>query len=234
MSDATHVNDKRLLRAIDGEMTPAEHAEFDAHLVRCEACLERYEALAEFSNEIEKAIDATPVQAPRSAREQLIEALAGDRIKTPVSSGRQGWWWAPAAIAASAALLFFALRAPKEITPKQEVATHQVQANPAPVVTPLPQDVQQPARSKPILQNSTHQQIAGHATTSAFIRLPYVDAAQPIQTAGLLRVQMKLSMLANAGVIRMMPGASDGPVQADVLLGLDGQPYAIRLVSASQ
>src|SRR6476646_6657054 len=71
MSDVTHVNDRQLARAIDGEMTTEEHAEFEAHLVRCETCLERWEALAGFWNEIERAIDTTPVKAPRGAREQL-------------------------------------------------------------------------------------------------------------------------------------------------------------------
>jgi hypothetical protein len=242
MSDVTHVTDRHLARAIDGEMTAEEHAEFEAHLVRCDACLERWEALAEFWNEIERAIDTTPVKAPRGAREQLVEALAGERTNTPARAARRipGWYWA-AAIAATAAILFFASREPKQAAPKQDVARHQIEANPAPVATRLPdspalpaQDSGQPARRKAARNEGSRQQTAGNAETSAFIRLPYVDAAQPMQTAGLVRVQMRLSMLANAGVIRMMPGASDGPVQADVLLGLDGQPYAIRLVSASQ
>jgi hypothetical protein len=45
---------------------------------------------------------------------------------------------------------------------------------------------------------------------------------------------MQLSMLAHAGVIQMSPGAPDAPVEADLLLGIDGQPYAVRLVSAHQ
>ena len=242
MSDVTHVNDRQLLRAIDGEMTPVEHAEFEAHLARCETCLERWEALAEFWNEIERTIEATPVEAPRGAREQLVEALVGGKANTAARAGRRisSWYWA-AAIAATAAILFFALREPKQAAPKQVAGRQQAQADSAPVATPHPdapalraQDSRQRARPKTVRNSGTRHQTAGDTETSAFIRLPYVDATQPMQTAGLVRVQMKLSMLANAGVIRMMPGASDGPVQADVLLGLDGQPYAIRLVSASQ
>lgn len=242
MSDVTHVNDRQLARAIDGEMTTEEHAEFEAHLVRCETCLERWEALAGFWNEIERAIDTTPVKAPRGAREQLVEVLASDRTNVSARAGRRipGWRWT-AAIAATGAILFFATREPKQAAPKQDVAKHQIEAGPAPVSTRLSEspalsarDIERPARRKAVRNDARRQATAGDVETSAFIRLPYVDAAQPMQTAGLVRVQMKLSMLANAGVIRMMPGASDGPVQADVLLGLDGQPYAIRLVSASQ
>src|SRR6185437_6823034 len=113
MSDVTHVNDRQLLRAIDGEMTPVEHAEFETHLARCETCLERWEALAEVWNEIERTIEATPVEAPRGAREQLVEALADGKASTAARAGRRisSWYWA-AAIAATAAILFFALREP--------------------------------------------------------------------------------------------------------------------------
>jgi len=242
MSDVTHLNDRQLLRAIGGEMTPVEHVELEAHLARCETCLERWDALAEFWSEVEKTICATPVEAPRGAREQLVEALAGERGDTSVNPGRRwrGWYWA-AAMAASAAVLFFALSGSKQATPHQDVARQRVQADPTPAASSVPdrpalpaQDSQRQARPKTARNSGSRQKAAGNAETSAFIRLPYADATQPMQTAGLVRVQMKLSMLANAGVIQMMPGASDGPVQADVLLGFDGQPYAIRLVSASQ
>ena len=239
MSDLTHVSDGQLVRAIDGEMTAAEHAEFEAHLVRCDACLERYEALAEFSNEIERAIDATPVQAPRGAREQLVEKLAGEQVTAAVAVRRiPRWWWAPA-IAASAALLFFALLEPKQPAPRRDVARHEVRADMAVEPAPVAEARAFPVRKSPRTQRKAAHasgnlpQIAGNGETS-FIPLPYVDAAQPMPPAGLVRVQMRLSMLANAGVIRMMPGASDEPVQADLLLGPGGQPYAVRLVSASQ
>jgi hypothetical protein len=240
MTDGTHVNDGQLVRAIDGEMSAAEHAEFEAHLVRCDACLERYETLAELSNEIERAIDATAVQAPRGAREQLVKKLAGEQVTAVIPQPALSRWWWAAAVAASAAVLYVALGAPKQAAfkPDAGVAQHDMQAQPAPpMVEKAPavpaKEFQQPNRTV-ARASGRNQHVAESADTSAFIRLPYVDAAEPMQAAGLVRVQMKLSMLANAGVIRMMPGASDAPVQADLLLGLDGQPYAIRLVSASQ
>jgi hypothetical protein len=42
---------------------------------------------------------------------------------------------------------------------------------------------------------------------------------------------MRLSSLTNAGVIHVVPGTPDNWVQADVLLGIDGEPSGIRLVS---
>ena len=91
MSDVTHVNDRQLARAIDGEMTPEEHAEFEAHLVRWKTCLEPWEALARFWNEIERTIETTPVKAPRGAREQLVEgSSAKRRMRLRVGSANTG------------------------------------------------------------------------------------------------------------------------------------------------
>jgi hypothetical protein len=68
---------------------------------------------------------------------------------------------------------------------------------------------------------------------NAFIRLPYSDPSLPINPADIVRVEIPLSALANTGIIRAQPGTADALVKADVLLGLDGQPSAIRLVSAT-
>jgi hypothetical protein len=65
---------------------------------------------------------------------------------------------------------------------------------------------------------------------NGFIRLPYSDPSLPIDSSDVVRVQLRLSALANSGVVRALPGAGDPLVQADVLLGLDGQPSAIRIL----
>jgi hypothetical protein len=62
--------------------------------------------------------------------------------------------------------------------------------------------------------------------------LPYSDPSLPINTADIVRVEIPLSALASSGIIRTQPGTADALVKADVLLGMDGQPSAIRLVSA--
>lgn len=242
MSEVIHLTDEQLVRAIDGEITAIEQADIDAHLVRCEACLERWEATAEFSNEVERAIDATAVRAPRGARERLMEAMESERANAAIRPGRRvhAWWWAAAA-AASIAIILFALHGPGRTAPKQEAARVHKQGNPSPAATrtedsgsPAAAPVPERASRKELRAGSKPRQGAGDPSPSAFLRLPYTDAELPMQAAGLVRVRMQLSMLANAGVIHMSPGAPDAPVEADVLLGIDGQPYAIRLVSAGQ
>jgi hypothetical protein len=248
MSETRHLTEAQLVRALDGEVTVIEQAEIDEHLVRCEACLERYEALAEFSSEIETAINATAVRPPRDARERLVDAMQANRkivAARPRGLGH-AWWWAAAA-AAVLAVAFIALRGP-EPAPKQEIAKTQEPASKVEqsvvgqgrALRRVPRPALQisnnfaAARPRGARRPKARSTNAAEASASGFMRLPYADAAQPMQTAGLVRVRMQLSMLARAGVIQMSPGAPDAPVEADLLLGIDGQPYAVRLVSANK
>jgi len=48
-----------------------------------------------------------------------------------------------------------------------------------------------------------------------------------------LRVRVRLSALTEAGVVTASPATDDPWVQADVLLGADGEPRGIRLLQAS-
>jgi hypothetical protein len=238
MSETRHLTDEELVRTLDGELTVFERAKIDEHLVRCELCLERYEALAEFSSDIEMAINGTAVRPPRDSRERLIAAMESGTATSaaPARGRRRAWQWSAAA-AASVAIASLALYRPQP-TPKQEDASVQeVQSRSS---APAPTQVEAPAapaqREVPssFRAASKGTKTAAEANTSGFMRLPYADTALPMQTAGLVRVRMQLSMLARAGVIQMSPGAPDAPVEADLLLGIDGQPYAVRLVSANK
>ena len=42
-----------LMGLIDGELTPEETGEVDAHLIKCSSCREEYEQLRETANKIE-------------------------------------------------------------------------------------------------------------------------------------------------------------------------------------
>jgi hypothetical protein len=254
MNETRHLTDSELVRTLDGELTVIERAEIDEHLIRCESCLERYEALADFSSEIETAINGTAVRPPRDARERLIAALESSAAaNTPHPRGTMRVWWWAAAAAAAAVIVFLTFYRP-QLTTKEQLAITQEQpsATPAPVQVedsdlghlrtsrhaPRPAlqtpDKLTTARSKGTRTPKSRAASAAQASTSEFMRLPYADAALPVQAAGLVRVRMQLSMLAHAGVIQMSPGAPDAPVEADLLLGIDGQPYAVRLVSAHQ
>ena len=59
-----------------------------------------------------------------------------------------------------------------------------------------------------------------------FLSLPYSDRALPLDQAMILQVEMPRAALVSAGV--PVPVSGD-PVAAEVILGIDGLPRAIRL-----
>lgn len=237
MSDAKHLTEDQLIRAIDSETTPAEKASVETHLAQCDLCVERYESMVDFSNELEKVVEATAVHVPHGARERLVSALAQAAPVTPFRSGRLPHAWQWVAVAASALVLLFVLGRRQPTAPEAGRIVRPQQPLPAVAPASTPVQPMTPARvSRSTAPKKPRPQMGPRRALPipeqpAFVPLPYLDNGEPVQTAGVVRVEMKLSMLANAGVIRIMPGASDVPVQADLLLGLDGQPYAIRLVS---
>lgn len=248
MNDVTHVTERQMLCALDGEMPAVERAGFDAHLSCCEACLDQYEALAELSNEIQRMVTASAADIPRSAREDLIRAMAAETAAPHRVLPRYGWRWPAAAAIAAALVLSFVLWGGKHrVQPAASPEGRQQLATKTATQLPSVHDnhASAPESANPIALVNTHhlkQPQAGRlggqrvntVQSSPFLPLPYTYASLPVQEAGLVRVRMQLSMLANAGVIRMAPGAPDAPVEADLLMGIDGQPYAVRLVSASQ
>lgn len=63
----------------------------------------------------------------------------------------------------------------------------------------------------------------------AFIALPYAQSGVPLESAVVIRVRMGRSQLSSFG-LPALSGMSAGTVQADLLVGQDGVPRAIRLV----
>jgi hypothetical protein len=67
---------------------------------------------------------------------------------------------------------------------------------------------------------------------AAFIALPGAASLPPIESGSIVRMDLELSSLAAFGVdISAARGRS--PVQADLLIGQDGEPRAIRVVNSS-
>ena len=62
-----------------------------------------------------------------------------------------------------------------------------------------------------------------------FIALPYADSGVPMESAVVIRVRMRSSELASMGVALSAQPAS-AKISADLLVGQDGVPRAVRLV----
>jgi hypothetical protein len=65
-----------------------------------------------------------------------------------------------------------------------------------------------------------------------FVALPGAASLPQFESGSIVRVDLPLSSLAAYGVDISTSGGK-GPVKADVLVGQDGEPRAIRLVSRS-
>lgn len=248
MSDSTHLTADQLTRAVDGELDAAAQTAVETHLAGCVLCLEAYDRLIELSAAVAHSLEAVPVTVPGDAREQLAAALQ-DSPAAPArvrKHARREWAaWAVAAAVLLGAVLLVA-RYKVSSTPDRPPAVKRVSRESPPAVesrTPKQEPGQAPPsyssssrRSRPhSRQKSSEQKFANDEdglnvrTASQFTRLPYSDPALPIQASDVVHVRLRVSTLANAGIIRVAPNIADGWVQADVLMGIDGEPAAIRL-----
>jgi hypothetical protein len=73
--------------------------------------------------------------------------------------------------------------------------------------------------------------VAPPAQAVGFVPLPGTSALPRFESGEIIRLELSLASLPAYGVDISGAGV-DRPVQADVLVGQDGQPRAIRLVAA--
>jgi hypothetical protein len=233
MKNATHLTQEEMVQSIDGELEASEQVELEIHLANCEQCLNQYERLAELSETLRHVMETASVSVPAQARSRLAASIEGSRndigIRRPV-------FWKLAALAAGLVVLLLLIvqqtpRAVQKTVTKAmapPTASHSEGENALPVHSEAP-DVRSPRRRLPA-QTARRVEARSSPVEGAFIRLPYSDPSLPLQTSDVVHVEMRLSSLANAGIISAVPGPGDPTVRADLLLGLDGQPSAIRLV----
>ncbi|HXE14406.1 MAG TPA: zf-HC2 domain-containing protein [Bryobacteraceae bacterium] len=226
MKNLAHLTYEEMVRLIDSEIDTAAQARVETHLANCAECLKRYEDLAEFSETLSHAIETIPVAVPAAAHQRLEAAMEQRAGITPMRPIR---WWQWAAVAAGLVVTLFLLHSRRSSFVRVEPAAP-ANTEPAPVVAKS-----NPVEARPVSPVAVHHKPRQQSSNldNAFIRLPYSDPSLPINTADVIRVEIPLSALASSGVIRTQPGTADALVKADVLLGLDGQPSAIRLVSAT-
>jgi hypothetical protein len=74
--------------------------------------------------------------------------------------------------------------------------------------------------------------VAPAAPPSAFVALPGAASLPRFESGSIVRIDLPLSSLAAYGIDISAAGRT-GPVPADVLVGQDGEPRAIRLVKSS-
>jgi len=228
---------------VDGELEPAERDAMVGHLADCERCRAQAAVAARRRDRVGSLIAALGPDGaadPDHARSALTRFHA--RVSAQPTRARLGglaprtWATAGASIAAAiciAATLHVISGARPPAAPRRAAfpAAPQVPVQTAPDAAPIrtqasiPSPVERPAR--PSVRGTVR-----HATPGGRYVLISNDVRPP--DMGMV-VRMKLPLSALAGGSGDADGnGTFGEILADVLVGQDGRPYAVRLVSRTR
>ncbi len=217
MTHAVHLSEDLIARAVDDELTPAERLFAERHLAMCAACRQKRREWAEVAERVQDLVLEHEPVVPANARQRLMSVL---EHRGPVHSvlvrQEAPAWWKWGGVAALAASLAFAFSLPP------------VRAHLGQLWNPVGHSAQTATTN-----SAANQQVMDEPERS-FIPLPYSGVALAEGEEEIVRVQMPVSALANEGIIPPGAYAENSWVDADLLLGLDGQPQGIRLVNAAE
>ncbi len=208
MKSSDHLDNGLLIQFLDGELAGAsEFARVRTHLSTCALCRQTRDEFARLSSEIENVARTVPVTALPEARAKLSRALlhkegAESKWQNPAKTMRRFGWGM--AIAASLALGI--------------------------LLAPLLRQGVQPGRLPTAQSKIASLEVDGEN----FIAVPYSNPDLPLNAPRIVEMQVPISSLAAAGIY-LQPaanGSEDRTVTADVLLGMDGQPLGVHLLSA--
>jgi anti-sigma factor RsiW len=199
-----------LVRWVDKELSQEEELLVGTHLAECAACRLDYAEIANVSLGIERAVMGVAVAEHSGDREDLAARMRKADLLKPIRQApervmrRFGWGMAIAAMLALGIVL----------APKQKALLNE---------------------GSPALETTAAVASAIEVDGESFIALPYSNPDLPANAPRIVQMQVPVSSLADIG-IAMEPVANQGlnqdrSVLADVLLGADGQPLGVHVVS---
>ena len=160
-------------------------------------------------------------EANLQASPRVEKALLREFRDQKAAVARRRFQWQVAVLGAAAAtILAIGLVLHQRLAPKGGNNVAQQSPQVAPIVAPRNTQIQQAAQSQ--ASNSEY--------AADFVSLPYADDPSTLDDGAVVRVNLSRSALAALG----MPVADTGDAEtipADLVLGEDGTPEAIRLVS---
>jgi anti-sigma factor RsiW len=203
-----HLADDLLVRAMDDELFPSESAYVELHLSHCDGCRQRYQDLNLLSGRIEALAASIAPLPPAYGRVFLERKL--DTVSPQVASAahakvmrRFGW-----GMAVAATLAIGIIFAPGKLD------------NPKAVADPI---------------SSRRSIETFDVNGETFVALPYSNSDLPVSSSHIVEMQVPMSSLTDAGVafesISSQQTAVDHSVLADVLIGMDGQPLGVHVLS---
>lgn len=213
-----HLPNELLVRAMDDELTGTEALQVERHLSTCDRCRNQQSELRQVSDDFESFLQSREIrqlaEVGTSGREALVRQLEKPAAGAAVISTHNTLARFGLGLAAAAALALGISYAPFRGTPAGTVG-----------------------RSA---QKAANQEIASvspfEVNGETFVYLPYSNPDLPLGGSHVVQMEVPIASLADAGVM-VAPTASrivqpDQAVLADVLLGIDGQPIGVHVLSS--
>jgi hypothetical protein len=227
----------------------------------CPSCASEYARQRELTRALQAlAAEAQEWTAPAGMEQRLLAELAAQRGTRPAREARPaaGRWRYVLATAAMVTLAVWGIKeageggrpgtAPAVIDPSRQasptttprpaapLAANPRTANPRPE-NPRPESPRTASRpSTPAvaseLETQASRTIPVAATPVEFMSIPGAIGLPDLESGTVLRMELPLAVLPEYG-LQIPPDAARTSVEADVLVGQDGQPRAIRLVGAT-
>lgn len=203
-----HIPNDVLISAIDDELSSSEAARVDLHLSECDECKGRYQQFRALSVRVETWASDVVTRSSPAARELLERRLDAQQpvlVVGPAGKVLRRFSWG---MAIAATLALGVLFAPGRNHTSTSIPT---------------------GGSMPFTLNTFE------VNGETFVALPYSNPDLPVSTSHVVQMQVPISSLTDAGValepISTQEVALDHSVLADVLVGMDGQPLGVHVLS---
>jgi hypothetical protein len=230
-----------------GVMIPSAAARAaEGHLTTCSACADELRRQRELTLTLEALAAGTPgCPAPDAVEERLLRMFDGGHagpVAPQVTRRRPFHAWPVAAAAAIATLLVWAW--PREQTdpdvatavrneqaPEREVRTalHAAPEVAAPSGSAVKAGIGEGRRSRPGRDGRRPSNPGRPAPELEFVPLPGASGLPAFESGSIVRVELPIAALPAYG-LSIVPDPTRPAVEADVIVGQDGQARAIRLV----
>jgi hypothetical protein len=178
-----------------------------------------------------KLAQESPRQAPLRVRQHVAQAVEQYRSLQQTSTNR--WLLAAAVLLAALVLTAGSIifkRSGQRAQPPSEITAH---ATPQPKPAGLEPQPSSVPKTLPTAKTKAHQRANATEPQPVFVTLPFSDPALMSGTSVTIRLALSEAELLAMGV-RPIESNSSGSYVADLVLGDDGLPRAIRIVSNGQ
>jgi hypothetical protein len=219
-------------------------AAIESHLEHCHTCATEFARQRALTQALRVVARASAHEVPQPAlEERLMEAFAAQHSHAaPVVRRRLAPWLAAAASIAIVGGVSYGLWSRsggseiREVRSKPEATDVRLKpdATKADAAKPDATDVPQanpprvPSTARPVARTASRPGLR----IEDFVALPGAIGLPSFESGRIVRVDLPVSSLPAYGV-ELVPDAAHTEVQADVLVGQDGQARAIRLVATS-